>query len=77
MADPEYQKKYGMVTVEANIINAHGSLDEHEDQEKQLLVVGTDSMPKEDWVKTRAMTWVISLLYFDKLLQIPLDMLHD
>ena len=77
MADPEYQAKYGMVTVESNIINAHGSLDEHEVQEKQIMVVGTDSMPKDDWVKTRAMAWLVSLLYFDKLLQIPLDILGD
>jgi len=77
MADPEYQRKYGMVTVEANIINAHGRLDEDEVQETQLLVVGTRSMPKKDWVRTRAMTWMISLLYFDKLLQIPLTLLHD
>jgi len=77
MAEPEYQKEYGIVTIEANIVNAHGSLDEHEIQEKQLLVVGTHSMPKEDWVKTRAMTWMVSLLYFDKLLSIPITLLHD
>lgn len=77
MGDPKYQKRYGMVTVEANIINQHGSLEEDEVQEKQILVVGTDSMPKEDWVKTRAMTWMVSLLYFDKLLILPLTYLHD
>jgi len=77
MADPEYQKKYGMVTIEANIVNAHGKLEEDEVQETQILVVGTNSMPKEDWVKTRAMTWMISLLYFDKLLIIPLTWLHN
>jgi len=77
MADPEYQKRYGMETVEANIINLHGSLDEHEIQEKQVLVIGTEAMPKRHWVLARAASWMISLLYFDKLIQLPLQLMHD
>ncbi len=79
MGDPAYQKKYGMVTMETKIINVHGSLYESKEEiyETQLLVVGTNAMPKEDWVKTRAFAWMTALLHFDKLLQIPLILIHE
>jgi hypothetical protein len=73
MGDPEYQKKYGMVIVETRIINIHGSLVDTDDEvcETQQLVVGTSTMPREDWVRVRAFGWWAALLHFDKLLQIP------
>jgi radical SAM superfamily enzyme YgiQ (UPF0313 family) len=79
MGNPEYQKKYGMVTVESNIVNMHGSLIEDEEGiiETQQLVIATDAMPKEDWCRTRALSWMVALLYFDKILQIPLIILHE
>jgi len=79
MGNPDYQKNYGMVTVESNIVNVHGSLLESEDviYETQQLVIGTAAMPKEDWCKTRALSWLVALLHFDKLLQIPLIVLHE
>ena len=75
MGDIEYQKKFGMEVVESNIINIHGSLEEEDEnfiQEKQVLVISTNSTPKEDWKKTRAICWMVALLHFDKILQIPL-----
>lgn len=79
MGDPEYQKKYGMVTVESNIVNMHGSLIESDDDicETQQLVIATNTMAKEDWCKTRSLCWMVALLYFDKILQIPLLLLHE
>lgn len=78
MGDEEYQKKYGFLIVEANIINAHGSLtDKEEVYETQQLVVGTHSMPKEDWLRTRILSWMTALLHFDKLMQIPFIILHN
>lgn len=79
MGDIEYQRKYGMVTVESQIINIHGSLNGPEDgiSETQELVIATNSMPKNDWVRTRAFCWMTSLLHFDKVLQIPLIILHE
>lgn len=79
MGDPEYQKKYGMKWVTSKIINIHGSLTELEDdstQELQELVVSTDSMPREEWVKTRAYCWMVALLHFDKILQIPIILMN-
>jgi len=80
MGNPEYQKKFGMKMVTTDIINFHGSLDEEKDdlsiREKQVLVVGTDSMPKNDWLKTRAYCWMTALLHFDKIMQIPIILFH-
>lgn len=79
MGDPEYQRKYGMVTVETKIINIHGSLAEADEEiaEMQDLVIATASMPREDWVRTRTFCWMTALLHFDKVLQIPLIVLHE
>lgn len=79
MGDVRYQAKYGMKTVETNIINIHGYLndDANEVQETQDLVIATDSMPEEDWVKTRAFAWMAALLHFDKIMQMPFILLHE
>ena len=78
MGDPEYQKKYGMELVETRIVNIHGSLIETEDDisETQFLVIATHTMPREDWRKTRVLSWMVAFLHFDKMLQIPLILLH-
>lgn len=77
MDEPDYQKKYGLDVVETRLINAHGSLsDTDEAPETQRLVVGTKSMPKDDWARTRTFSWMTALLHFDKLLQIPFIILH-
>lgn len=80
MGDPEYQRQYGMVTVETQTINMHGSLAESERDEiseTQLLVIATHTMPKEDWVRTRAFAWMSAFLHFDKVFQIPLVLVHE
>ena len=79
MGDPVYQNKYGMVTVKSKMINIHGSLVESDDEipEMQELVIATSTMPKEDWVRTRAFSWMTAFAYFDKILQIPLVLLHE
>ena len=73
MGDPEYQRKYGMEIIETDVVNIHGSLSSAEEVvERQLLVIGTNTLPKEDWARVRAFSWMAALLYFDKVLQIPL-----
>ena len=75
MVDEEYQTTYGIKTVKSKMISHHTSLDSaNEVYETQNLVVETKLMPREDWVKTRVFCWMTSLLYFNKLLQIPLMM---
>lgn len=79
MGNPEYQKKFGMVSVETKVVNIHGSLVESKDEiyETQQLVIATASMPKEEWRRTRAFSWTAGLLHFDKILQIPFVALHE
>jgi radical SAM superfamily enzyme YgiQ (UPF0313 family) len=79
MGNPEYQKKYGMVMVETKTINIHGSLDDSdvEIDEYQDLVIGTSSLPPEDWVRVRAFSWMAALLHFDKVMQIPFVLIHE
>ena len=74
MGDPKYQEKFGMVTVQTDIINIHGSLDaiESDITEFQDLVVATKDMPIDDWVKTRTFCWLTALLHFDKVFQMPI-----
>jgi radical SAM superfamily enzyme len=74
MGDPEYLEKYEMKIVENDIINIHGALGEWLDDiyETQQMVVGTKSMPGEEWVKTRVFGYVVAFLHFNKLFQIPI-----
>lgn len=74
MGDPEYQRRYGMETVETVVVNIHGELVEDADAvpETQELVIATAAMPRPDWVRVRAYAWWAGLLHFDKVLQIPL-----
>ena len=54
---------------------ADGSLKEtleEEISEMQQLVIATASMPREDWARTRAFSWITAFLHFDKVLQIPI-----
>lgn len=80
MGDLAYQHRFGMKTVTSQIINIHGSLEgqEHgEIPEYQELVIATSSMPEHDWARTRALCWMTGLTHFDKVLQIPLVILHE
>ncbi|RJQ13363.1 MAG: radical SAM protein [Nitrospiraceae bacterium] len=78
MADREYQERYGFVLADSRLVPHHTSLDEKgERDEFQKLVVGTNTMPEEDWIKTRVFCWMISLLYFNKLLQLPFLLLNS
>ena len=79
MGDPAYQAKYGMLTVESRIINIHGERVELDDDvhEVQELVIATAAMPHAKWRRTRVFCWMMALLHFDKLFQIPLLLAHN
>ena len=76
MAEKDYRKRYGLITQESEIIPHHTSLSDEDGREIQTLVVGTKTMPKERWVDARVFCWMITLLHFDKLLQIPFILLN-
>lgn len=79
MAEPDFQQLHGLVAVETKIINIHGAstVADGDIFEAQELVIATNTMPKDDWVKTRVFSWLTSFLYFDKVLQIPFILLHQ
>jgi radical SAM superfamily enzyme YgiQ (UPF0313 family) len=78
MAEPGYQKDHGLKLVEAEFMPHHSSLDiAKEIKETHSLVIGTKTMPVNDWVKARVFSWMVSLLHFDRLLQIPFILLHE
>nr|WP_319395120.1 radical SAM protein [uncultured Desulfobacter sp.] len=73
MAQLDYRKKYGILTTWSRIVYSYGEATPESDVvEMQEIVTGSDSMPPEDWQRTRAFAWMVNLLYFNKLLQIPL-----
>ncbi len=77
MAEKAYQEKYGLAAKEIKSIAHHTSLNEDlEVSDTQKLVVATKAMPAKDWVRTRVFSWMVSLLYFNKLLQIPFLVLN-
>ncbi len=72
MALPEYQRRHGLLISECRSVSHHSRIDvEPEIVETQRLVVGTSSMPPEDWIRAKVFCWLTSLLHFDKLFQIP------
>lgn len=76
MAKLEYQQEHGLIIQECRMVQHHTSIDDSRIQETERLVVGTKTMPEKDWVKARVFAWMVSLLYFDKLLQKPFDLIH-
>ena len=79
MGDPNYLERFKMKTVSSEIINIHGSKIFLEDDvaEVQDVVIETYSMNSREWVQTRAICWLISFLYFDKLVQIPIILMKE
>ena len=74
MGSAEYLEKFGMKIQRSEIINIHGSKIENEDDvpEYQDLVVETYSMNSSEWKRARVFAWMVSFLYFNKLLQVPI-----
>jgi radical SAM superfamily enzyme YgiQ (UPF0313 family) len=72
----EYQEKYSFDIMEKKLVNRHGSLSVEEVFENELVVTSTNTLTREDWIKAKVFAWVISLLHFNKLLQIPFVILN-
>lgn len=79
LGDPEEQKRYQMEIVECPVVNPHGIVTETEDDivETQDLVVATGTCSKEDYVRGLTFAWMVGLLHFNKLAQIPAIVAHE
>jgi radical SAM superfamily enzyme YgiQ (UPF0313 family) len=76
MADEEYIRKYGLILQNSAIISHHTNIEPNDVLETQNLVIGSETMPREDWNRTRVFCWLTSLLHFNKILQIPLIIIN-
>jgi radical SAM superfamily enzyme YgiQ (UPF0313 family) len=79
MGSPEYIARFQIETIETEIVNIHGRRELLEDDvpEMQDLVVSTYSLSQQDWRRCRAVAWMSALLHFNKILQIPIILLHE
>lgn len=71
MADPAYREKHGLLTVTTPILERHMRADAIRDgdvQEFEEIVVGSNTMPFEDWVRTNVATSIVNVLHYQKLL---------
>ena len=71
MGESQYQEKYGLDMVEIPIFQAHSDLKEVDEvSEKEIIVVGTQSMNREDYRKTYKFAWIIQSMHLLGLLQV-------
>lgn len=77
MSQPESRARFGLQTVRQAILDLHGRLDGSEGPPEFLeIVVGTNSMPADDWVRAKTFAWLTDLLHFNRLLVVPFVLLH-
>jgi len=77
MGNIEYQKKYDLDIIQTKIVNIHGVDDNQGNTDEfQEIVIATKTMSRNDWIKSRVISWMISFLYFDKIFQLPIIIAH-
>lgn len=75
MAQPAYRERYALKTV-WNLYAESTTLKQQEVYEKQEMVIATHSLPLSDWKRMRILAWWTQLLYFQKVLQIPMVLIR-
>jgi radical SAM superfamily enzyme YgiQ (UPF0313 family) len=78
MAAPAYRAQHGLKTVRTRMVNAHEPLGVRSEvlDEFLELVIETTAMPAADWVRTKIFAWWTDFLMADRLLQLPMVVLH-
>lgn len=71
MSHRDYMREHGLEMVTTKTVNIHGQVENEKVPEHQDLIIATKAMSRENWVRARTFSWMTQLLYFDKLLQIP------
>lgn len=81
MADPAYRSQFGIEATPQRIVNAWDRVDRPDEVPEFLdTVIATDAMDGPSWEKAKVFSWFVDLLYFDRLLQVPISVLmarHD
>lgn len=76
MAAPTYRQQYGIQTVKIPMAAPERKPDDPI-QEYQEIVIATHTMSAVDWIKTKVLSWVTTLLYFYyQLFQVVLALMH-
>jgi radical SAM superfamily enzyme YgiQ (UPF0313 family) len=77
MAQPDYRAAFRIETVPVRIVHAHEPLANTNNGSPEFIdiVVSTASMNREDWIRTRVFADFVELLFFDRLLHVPLTLL--
>jgi len=79
MSEVTYRNRHGIMTVQCQLIVLPGEGESHASsvRESHEVVVATNTMPLSDWRKARVFSWMAALLYFDRLLQLPLIIVRE
>ena len=66
LGDDSYQKKHGIRTVQIPIFQAHSTPDQssHHVAEYENIVVSTDSMPLNDWLRAWQFSWAVLCFHY-------------
>ncbi len=68
LADPSYQKRFGIKTIKVPLTEIHGSIrPDNIPKEYNEIVIGTSTMPTEDWMRALVISWIMQLLHGLKL----------
>jgi len=77
MGSPEYIERFGIRTTPQPLRSLYSRRDDVPEIEEYLdTVVATDAMASEDWARSKAFAWMVELLYFDRVAQIPMLLLQ-
>jgi radical SAM superfamily enzyme YgiQ (UPF0313 family) len=80
MAESGYRTEHGLETVPVRIVHAHeplGRARSDEVPETIDVVVATRAMGRDDWVRARTFAALVELLFFDRLLHVPMVLLGE
>lgn len=78
MGHPAYQQKHGLKIVPQLIQNLHTHLYEIEEIDEFIdTVVGSNTMPENDWVKCKMYWWITELFYYNYAVKLPIAILHQ
>lgn len=68
LANPEYQKKFGIQTVRLPLNEVHGSI-RHKNgvEEDEVMVIATNTLPLQDWKRAMMILFITQLLHSLKL----------
>ncbi len=78
LADLEYQKKYDIQTVRNPLAEVHGTVRPDElVSEFEEVIIGTSTMPTEDWVECSVTAWTIQLMHGLKIALYIVNWMHS